>query len=119
MEAFARCQTNLARVTTVFNLKPGFRADTRLDRSKILHVRNATDFRRSDFRDCNGLGRSPVPVFDVAVRERQIAPLAMPLRSHAPPGCGNKPLPARRQNAKTRTTEDGRLVVVQELKQPV
>src|SRR6184192_4222411 len=28
MEAFARCQTNLARVTTVFNLKPGFRADT-------------------------------------------------------------------------------------------
>src|SRR5439155_16353677 len=118
MEAFAWCQTNLARVTTVFNLKPGFRADSRLDPSKILHVRSPADFRRSDSRDYTGIGRSPAPVFDVAVREREIAPLAMPVGRHAPPSCGKKPLPAMRENAKRRTTEDRRLVVVQEHKQP-
>src|SRR2546427_9479684 len=102
MEAFARYQTNLARVTTVFNLKPGFRADSRLDPSKILHVGSAADFSRSDFRDCSGLGRSPAPVFDVAVREGEIAPLAVPVGRHAPPGCGKKPLPTGRKNSKRR-----------------
>src|SRR5439155_14637996 len=77
----------------------------------------AADLRRSEFRDYTGLGRSPAPVFDVAVREREIGPLAVPVSRHAPPGCRKKSLPARRENAKRGTTEDRRLVIVKELKQ--